>query len=127
MASIFLFSLILGGGLLGLSLLGDLFGGGDVDLDGDLDADFDGSEVGSDASAPGEVPTDVAGAIRIFTIRNLTYFLFGFGGIGWLLMSFGPELPIWAITATAVLGGSGAAGAAAVLFGWLKATDETAE
>lgn len=127
MASIFLFCLILGGGLLGLSLLGDLFGGGDMDLESDVDThlegDIGGSEVGPGDAATGEAATDVAGAIRIFTIRNLTYFLFGFGGIGWLLMAFGPELPIWAITATAVLGGTGAAGAAAVLFGWLKATD----
>ena len=137
MTSIFLFALILGGGLLAVSLLGDLFGGGDVDLDGDfdgldaelgadVDADLgggvDAGEVGS-TLAVGDAPTDLASAIRIFSIRNLTYFLFAFGGIGWLLVRFGPALPMAAITALALLGGLSAAGLAALLFGWLRATD----
>ena len=42
MVSLYVFSLILGGGFLALSVFGDLFGGhGDVDLDGDLGG-FDG-------------------------------------------------------------------------------------
>lgn len=108
MASIFLFALILGGGLLGLSLLGDLFGGADADFDLDTDADLD---------------ADLGGAMRIFTLRNLTYFLFGFGAIGWLLLELRPELAIAVVTAAAVVGGGLAAALAAVLFGWLRATE----
>lgn len=110
MTSIFLFALILGGGLLGLSLLGDLVGGADADFDADIDTDVD--------TGPG-----LSGALKIFTIRNLTYFLFGFGAVGWLLVELRPELPLVVITASALLGGSLAAGLAAVLFGWLHATD----
>lgn len=113
MTSIFLFSLILGGGLLALSVFGDLFGAGDVELDGDVDVEVDG---GGD----GDLSVD---AFRLFTIRNLTYFLFGFGAIGWLLLRFRPELSIWTITASASAGGVLAAGLATVLFGWIKATE----
>lgn len=138
MTSLFVFALIVGGGLLAISLLGDLLGGGDADLDTDLDTDFDADfdtdvavdadvamdDIGTDAAGvEGEVSTDLAGAIRIFTIRNLTYFLFGFGGVGWLLVTTRPDLPIWVATVAAVVGGTVAAGAAAVIFGWVKATE----
>ncbi len=138
MTTLFVFSLIVGGGLLALSLLGDLFGG-DADFDSDFDADFDvdtdialdadvdadlGSDVGTDVAAvDGEVPTDLAGAIRIFTIRNLTYFMFGFGAVGWLLTVTRPDLPTWIVTVAAVAAGGIAAGTAALVFGWLRATD----
>ncbi|NIP82884.1 MAG: hypothetical protein GWM90_28125, partial [Gemmatimonadetes bacterium] len=101
----------------------------DVDTDLSVDADVGVDDLGVDdvgveaAAVEGEVSTDLAGAIRIFTIRNLTYFLFGFGGVGWLLVQTRPDLPIWAVTVAAVLGGSLAAGVAAVVFGWVKATD----
>lgn len=121
MTSIFLFSLILGGGLLGISLLGDLFGGADADFDTDFDADPEAGLVpDSGLDAPS---TDVAGAVKIFTIRNLTYFLFGFGAVGWLLVELGPALPLGVVTAAAVGSGVLAAGLAAWLFGWLRATE----
>lgn len=143
MTSLFVFSLIVGGGLLALSLLGDLFGTDadvDTDFDTDFDADFDADlsvdadlDVDADVAVEGTeldagtveggAPTDLAGAMRIFTIRNLTYFLFGFGGVGWLLTATQPDLSTWVVTAAAVLGGSVTAGLAAVVFGWLKATD----
>lgn len=137
MTSLFVFSLIVGGGLLAISLLGDLFGG-DADFDSDFDADFDADfdvdvdtdlaldadvDAEVDAGVEGEVPTDLAGAIRIFTIRNLTYFLFGFGAVGWLLTATRPDLPMWVITLAALLGGVVAGGTAAVVFGWIRATD----
>lgn len=117
MTSLFLFALILGGGLLGLSLLGDLVGGADADFDADFDTDLDVD--------PGvDVDTDVdLGAIKIFTIRNLTYFLFGFGAVGWLLGEVAPGLSLWVVSLAALLGGALAAAAAAVTFGWLKATE----
>ena len=133
MTTLFVFSLIVGGGLLALSLLGDLFGGeadldsdfdADFDLDADVDADFAVDDVGPDpGSVDGEVPTDLAGAIRIFTIRNLTYFMFGFGAVGWLLTVTRPDLPTWIVSVAALVAGGIAAGTAAVVFGWLRATD----
>jgi hypothetical protein len=148
MTSVFVFALIVGGGLLALSLLGDLFGAGDADFDTDLGTDLDldtdlsidtdvaiDGDLGLDtdmavddmapdaAAASGELSTDLAGAIRIFTIRNLTYFLFGFGAMGWLVALMRPDLPVWAVTAVAVLAGSLTAGIAAVVFGWVRATD----
>lgn len=41
MVTFYVFSLVLGGGFLGLSLLGDLFGGHDVDLSTDANVDLD--------------------------------------------------------------------------------------
>lgn len=98
MAALYLFSLVLGGGFLALSLLGDLLGGhGDVDVSGDLGG-FDG-HVELDTGAPGG-PTLAAGhvgvdaahaeleadaghaASKIFSIRTLFYSLFGFGAVG---------------------------------------------
>ena len=91
MISFYVFSLVLGGGFLGLSLLGDLFGGhGDVDLGGgvdlDVDLDVDVGDMELDA-----LDTDVAGhghghlASKVFSIRTITYSLFGFGAVGTLL------------------------------------------
>jgi hypothetical protein len=88
MISLYVFSLVLGGGFLGLSLLGDLFGGhGDVDLDVDVDLDMD-VDAGGDLDLH---HTDVAVhdhghlASKIFSIRTITYSLFGFGAVGTLL------------------------------------------
>lgn len=118
MTSLFLFALILGGGLLAVSLLGDLFGGGDADFDTDLDTDLD-----PDADLSADPDADLDGALRIFTVRNVTYFLFGFGAVGWLLVRAGPELPMWVVTAAAMTAGVLSAAMAAVIFGWLRATD----
>lgn len=118
MTSLFLFALILGGGLLGLSLVGDLVGGADADIDTDLDTD-----PGVDAGGDPDMESDLAGAFKIFTIRNLTYFLFGFGAVGWLLGELAQDLSVWVVALAAVLGGTLAAAAAAVTFGWLKATE----
>lgn len=138
MTSTFLFALIVGGGLLAISLLGDLFGGDadvgtavgadlDAELDVDLDADLDALDPDGDAwdgaHAMADSTPDVVSAIRIFTIRNLTYFLFGYGAVGWILSTMRPELAVWVVAAAAVGGGVMAAGTAAVVFGWLRATD----
>lgn len=116
MSSIFLFALILGGGLLALSFMGDLFGAGDVDLDTDLDSDL---ALDGDAAHG----TDLAGAFRIFTLRNLTYFLFGFGAVGWLLERIATGTPSLVVLAAALVAGILAATLATLAFGWVKATD----
>jgi hypothetical protein len=105
MVAFYVFSLVLGGGFLALSVFGDLFGGhGDVDfggdvggLDGDLglDAghlDVDAGHIGVDAGHL-DVQATHAGlqadaghlASKIFSIRTLFYSLFGFGSVGTLL------------------------------------------
>jgi hypothetical protein len=113
-AALYVFTLVLGGGFLALSVLGDLFGGhGDVEIDGDLggfdgdlslDAghvDFDLDAGGLDLDAGGleldagglevdaahaELQTE-AGHVgaKIFSIRTLFYSFFGFGAVGSLL------------------------------------------
>jgi hypothetical protein len=105
MAAFYVFALVLGGGFLGLSLLGDLFGGhSDLDLNADaggLDADLDldvghldvdaghleldAGHMDVDASHAGI--DDVGGAhaaAKIFSIRTIIYSLFGFGAVGTL-------------------------------------------
>lgn len=112
MVPFYVFSLILGGGFLALSVFGDLFGSqGDVDLDGDLGG-FDGhlelDAGGMDLDAGGldldagglemdaghldvdsvhaELDADAGHlAAKIFSIRTLFYSLFGFGSVGTLL------------------------------------------
>lgn len=94
MIALYIFSLVLGGGFLGLSLFGDLLGGhGDVDLGGhmgDLDTDVGHAEVdaqldaGHSLDSAGEVghPGLSHVAVKIFSIRTITYSLFGFGAVG---------------------------------------------
>ncbi len=107
MAALYVFALVLGGGFLALSLLGDLFGAhGGVDLHGDVggvDADI-GLDAGHmemdtghlEVEAPhvevdaGHADVGVGGegwshaASKIFSIRTVTYALFGFGAVGTL-------------------------------------------
>jgi membrane protein implicated in regulation of membrane protease activity len=128
MTSIFLFALIVGGGLLALSFMSDLLGGAesgfDVDLDTDFDADLDADlDPGLDAGAPAGGEVDVAGAFRVFTIRNTTYFLFGFGAVGWSTLQLSPGASVLLTTVAAVLAGLLAAALATAAFGWLRATD----
>lgn len=108
MSGLYLFSLVVGGGLLLVSMLGNVFGG-DVDVvadaDVDLDADVDG------------------GFTKILSLRTATYFLFGFGGVGtalsWLwggersALAFG-----LALGSGAVLGGL-----ASLVFRYLRASE----
>lgn len=106
MAALYVFALVLGGGFLALSLFGDLFGGhGGIDLQADaggLDTDF-GLDAGhlemdaghleiegpqADLDAGHADVLDTGGwshaAVKIFSIRTITYALFGFGAVGTL-------------------------------------------
>lgn len=98
MVALYVFSLILGGGFLALSVFGDLLGGhGDVDLGldaGGLDLDgggFHGGVAGAggqgNAGAAHTALDPDAGHLvsKIFSIRTLFYSLFGFGAVGTLL------------------------------------------
>jgi hypothetical protein len=102
MVALYVFSLVLGGGFLALSVFGDFLGGhGDVDLGvdaGGLDLGAGGVElevggldgdvgVHADAGAAHAALDADAGHVvsKIFSIRTLFYSLFGFGAVGTLL------------------------------------------
>lgn len=123
MLALYLFSLIVGGGFLLLSLFG---GGGesDIDLDGGLDLDFGDADLGGDLDLDGAGDADAAGhdaASRIFSIRTVVYALFGFGATGTVLSL----LDVGFITTLAFsVGGGLAAGLlVSLVFHYLAQTD----
>ena len=134
MVSLYVFSLILGGGFLALSVLGDLFGGhGDVDAGGmelnagglDMDADgldVDAGDLDIDA-AHTELDSDAGHlAAKIFSIRTLFYSLFGFGSVGTLLTYLWSGDPL--LTAGfAVLGGISSGAMVNAVFGYVKRSE----
>jgi membrane protein implicated in regulation of membrane protease activity len=75
MLALYIFSLVLGGGFLLLSLFGDFLETDVAELDVDADADVS-LEAG---------PSSGALASKLLSIRGLIYGLFGFGGVGTLL------------------------------------------
>lgn len=98
MFTAYIFSLLVGGGFLALSVFGDFLDGMDVDADVDLDAD---AVAGSGA--------DVA---KLLSLRTIVYALFGFGASGAVLhWLWGGGSP--AVTA-AVAGVTGLASGAAI-------------
>jgi len=111
MIALYVFALVLGGGFLGLALFGDLFGGhGDVDLSGDLG--------GHDAQLRGDAGHGAAA--KIFSIRTVTYSLFGFGAVGTSLALFGTGIA--AATTAALSVGTGLVSGVLIngLFTWVK-------
>lgn len=110
MSALYWFALVIGAGLLLLSLAGDLFGehGGDGLGDHGADALGDG-----DASHP-----DAEG-MRIFSMRNMTYFLFGFGGAGVLLSWAWERAEPVATAIAALVVGTVSGGISAAAFGYL--------
>lgn len=111
MLAAYIFSLVVGGGLLALNLFGD-FLDSDVDADAgiDLDGDADGISGGSEIA-------------RLLSLRSLVYALFGFGGAGLVLHL------IWAgaqpVLTALIAGGMGLGSGALVstVFGYLKRTE----
>jgi hypothetical protein len=162
MVTFYVFSLVLGGGFLGLSLLGDLFGGhGDVDLSSDVSLDTDMSmdtdvsldtdvSVDTDVGFDAHLETDAGGfdtdaghaelgsahlggghggdlqasqvAAKIFSIRTITYSLFGFGAVGTLLTYVFPSGP-GTTAAFAVTGGLLSGALINAAFTWVKRSE----
>jgi hypothetical protein len=97
MFALYVFSLVLGGGFLALSLMGGLFGahgdlGGDVgglhaDLGGHVDAGALGGHLHGDAAGGHDHDAGSHGGVaaKIFSVRTIAYSLFGFGAVGTLL------------------------------------------
>jgi len=127
MFALYVFSLVLGGGFLALSLLGSLFGAhGDVGGDaGGLDAHADAGAL--HGHAIGGHAHDVAAhdgvAAKILSVRTIAYTLFGFGAVGTLLTW------LWAGSAPAVIGALAAVtgllsgSLVNVVFGWVRRSE----
>lgn len=115
MMAVYLFSLIVGGGLLLLSLFGGE--GGDLEIDGALDLDGLG-----DAA---ELASADAAASKVFSLRSLIYATFGFGGAGALLTYLGAAAATTLVAAvvTGVLSGA----MVSAVFGYLRRTDSGAK
>lgn len=128
MSALYLFSLILGGGFLLLSVLGG-GGEGDVDFDGGLDLDVGGGAdfelEGLDTEAlegASELASDAdAAASRVFSIRTLVYALFGFGATGTVLTQLG--LGFATTLAFSVVGGLASGLLVSLVFHFLVRTD----
>jgi len=150
MVALYVFSLVLGGGFLAMSVFGDLFGGhGDVDMDAgglDMDAggfdmhagglDMDAGGLDMDAGGfdmdAGHLDVDLAHAglhadaghlaTKILSIRTLFYSLFGFGAVGSLLTFVWTGNPL--LTAGfAVLGGVSSGAVINSAFGFIKRSE----
>jgi hypothetical protein len=105
MISLYIFALIVGGGLLLLSLMGDLVG-----------AETDAVDIAVDV--PGN-----ADAGKVLTLRHATYFLFGFGAVGTLLVLRWPDAPAALPLAAALAVGLAGSALAGWAFRWLRRTD----
>ena len=106
MLSLYLFSLIVGGGLLLVSVLGV----------------FDGDDAPESDSWHGVAPGEAAVAQEFLSVRSLFYFLAGFGGTGTLLTAVGAGSAAL-VTLFALVTGLTAAGLAAMVYGWLRRSE----
>ena len=109
MFSVYIFSVLVGGGFLALSVFGDFLDGMDIDVDVDVDAELDAG-----------FGADVA---KLLSMRTIVYALFGFGATGailhWLWGGASPGLTASVAGVTGVA--SGALISAA--FRYLRRTD----
>jgi hypothetical protein len=94
--TVYVFCLVLGGGLAALSVASDVldFGGADFDLDLDLDLDLD-----VDVDTGGGIDSAGSAWGKLFSIYGILYFILGFGLTGtlltWLMSnSFAATLPL---------------------------------
>ena len=111
MLTAYIFSVVVGGGILALSLFGDFF-------DSEVDAD-----AGVDLDADADVAVDGTEIARLLSLRALVYVLFGFGGAGLVLhLIWGGAQP--ALTAAIAAGmGLGSGALVTTVFGYLKRTE----
>lgn len=132
MLTLYIFSLVLGGGFLAISLLSGDGGEGDLDFDGGLELEggleLDGAldaDAGLDLDGGDLDAGDVSeAAAKIFSLRGLVYALFGFGATGTLLTGLGIGATVTALSA----GVTGFLSSALVtsVFNYLRRTDSGA-
>ena len=96
MFTLYLFALVVGGGLLAFSLFGD----------SDSDAHHDGH-----------------GAVQWLSLRTITYFLFVFGGVGAVLSRTWGAATAPIVLVLALLAGLGVGAAVSAAFAYLRRTD----
>jgi len=111
MLSLYLFALLVGGGL----LVAAMIGGGDHGHTG-----HDG-DIGHDIAHPGEHGS----AAEFFSLRTLTYFMFVFGGVG-AVLTWTWDVGTILIFALAAVAGLGVAALTAASFAYLRRTDSGA-
>lgn len=109
MISLYLFALLVGGGL----LIASIIGSGDHGHGGDF-----GDAAGHDGGRDG----GHGNAAQFLSLRNLTYLLFVFGGVGSAL-TWKSDIPGIFILAIAALAGLAIASVTAASFGYLRRTD----
>lgn len=107
--ALYLFSVLLGGGLLAFSMFG---GDGDADADVDLAVDGDG-----------DLGHGGADALRLLSLRTVSYFLFVFGGVGAALTATWHVVTAPLIAVLAAGTGIGVALLVAAAFRYLKRTE----
>jgi len=125
MLGVYLFSTIIGVGLLALTLLGGSDSDIDTDIDVDMDVDMDaevGSHVGHLAGGADGIGEVVLG---LFKPRNLTFLLAAFGTTGVLLTLAGTNAALTLILAGAM--GTVSWVTSHALFTWLKRSDSGVE
>lgn len=116
MSQVYLFFLVLCGGLAVLSVAGDFLETdvGDLDVDADFDADVD-ADVDADAAADADTAAE-----KIFSIRGMLYGLFGFGLTGTLLTAFGASAAAPVTVGVSAVSGAAAGWLVTRLVGWLR-------
>ncbi|MGI9037753.1 MAG: hypothetical protein ACR2GQ_02720 [Gemmatimonadota bacterium] len=120
METVYVISLVVGGGIALLSAFGDFLDVGtdaDLDLDLELDADVDAGLDAGHAGAP---------SAAIFSLRALVFTLFGFGAVGTALTALGanPTSPV--TMALSVLSGLLVGFAVGSFLAYLKRSDTPA-
>ena len=121
MLSLYLFSAIIGVGLILLSLLGGEAEADGPEFDGEVDADFD-LEVEHEIGLAGEVGELVLG---LFKPRNLTFLMAAFGTTGALLTWAGTNAATTLLLASAM--GVGSMMLTHAVFTWLRRTDSSVD
>lgn len=132
MLGLYVFSLVLGGGLLFVSMMGGIMGGAEFDgieleTDGSLDladaslaadSGFAAHEFGGEKGPAGDMH-----GFKIVSMRTATYFLFGFGAAGTLLTWIGTAERGLLTFGIAVTLGLASAFIVAGVFGYLSGSE----
>ncbi len=128
MFQVYIFFLVLCGGLALLSVMGDFLdtdvAEADAGLDFDVDADVDvDPDVDLDAGADGGVRGAAVDAEKIFSIRGALYAGFGFGLVGTLLTLFGSPAASPATIGFALATGLGSGWLVTRLLNWIRSSE----